>query len=238
MTNNYKKYKVTDLICKNKYGTFIVPEEHNRPVTRKLRKGKVHEPNTIEFIRKNYDNKNIVTAGTYIGDFLPAFHNIPQVFAFEPVKENHIYANLNKNLNNLDNVTLENLCLSNINTKQNMVTHNARGIPRGGSSSIIQIDSLSENERTEEVTSIKLDDYLNHNGSPISIIQLDVEGHETQVIEGGIKTIEKNKPIIIIESIPKKYIENKLFELGYSYHHRKLHCNTILYIKNKHILNF
>ena len=27
MTNNYKKYKVTDLICKNKYGTFIVPKE-------------------------------------------------------------------------------------------------------------------------------------------------------------------------------------------------------------------
>ena len=237
MTNNYKKYKVTDLICKNKYGTFIVPKEHKRPVTHALRNGKVYEPNTIEFIRKNYDNKNIVTAGTYIGDFLPAFHNIPKVFAFEPVTENYIYANLNKNLNNLDNVTLENLCLSNINTKQNMVTH-INNVPCGGGSSIIQIDSLSENKRTEEVTSIKLDDYLNHNRSPISIIQLDVEGHETQVIEGGIKTIEKNKPIIIIESKPKKYIKNKLFELGYSYHHTKLHHNTILYIKNKHILNF
>ena len=53
----FLKYKVSDLICKNKYGTFIVPKEHNRPVTRALRKGKVYEPKTIEFIRKNYNNK-------------------------------------------------------------------------------------------------------------------------------------------------------------------------------------
>ena len=238
MANNYKKHHATDLICKNKYGTFIVPSSHNRPVTRDLKNGKVYEPNTIEFILKNYNNKSIVTAGTYIGDFLPSFCNIPTVFAFEPVKENYIYANLNKNINELDNITLENLCLSNMNTKQIMRTHK-NNVPCGGGSRIIQTPhSPSKNEIFETVTSIKLDDYLNHNNNRISIIQLDVEGHETQVIEGGLETIKKNKPIIIIESKPKKYIENKLFKLDYSYHHTKLHHNTILYIKNKHNLNF
>ena len=85
------KYKETDLLCENKYGTYIVPASHNRPVTNELKRGSVYEPFTIEFIQKNFNNQSIVTAGTYIGDFLPAFKDIKNVYAFEPVEENYIY---------------------------------------------------------------------------------------------------------------------------------------------------
>ena len=43
--------------------------------------------------------------------------------------------------------------------------------------------------------------------STIDIIKLDVEGHELQALEGALNTIEKYKPIIIIEL--STYIFNK-----------------------------
>ena len=54
------------------------------------------------------------------------------------------------------------------------------------------------------------------------IKQLDVERYETEVIEGEINTIENEKPIIIVETKPDKYVENKLFEMGYEYYNTKV----------------
>ena len=230
------KHKPTDIICKNKYGTYIIPASHNRPVTSELKRGSIYEPFTIEFILKNFNNQSIVTAGTYIGDFLPAFKNVNNVYAFEPVEENYIYANINKKINSLNNVILENMCLSNISDTKNMVTC-INGVLCGGGSKIIQNDQKSSNNIIEKVKSIELDKYLDSN-IPISIIQLDVEGHETEVLGGSMQTIQKYKPIIIVETKPTKIIEEKLFNMGYNYHAVKLHDNKIMYIETKHDLNF
>jgi hypothetical protein len=35
--------------------------------------------------------------------------------------------------------------------------------------------------------------------SPISFIKLDVEGYEMDVIDGGMQTIQRDKPVMIIE---------------------------------------
>ena len=226
------------IVCTNLYGTYIVPRHHNRPVTTCLRNGVAFEPDTIEFMLKNHNNEAIVTAGTYIGDFLPAFCNIPKVFAFEPVSENYKYASLNKILNDLTNTTLEHSCLSDVNNLQRMIT-SENNIPLGGSSRVISSKYVeSSNVKIEEVNSIKLDDYLDKNERVISIIQLDVEGHETQVIQGAIKTIEMYKPIIIVETRPSKDVENQLIVFGYVYHEKTLHGNKILYISGKHNLKF
>lgn len=230
------KYKETDLLYENKYGTYIVPASHNRPVTNELKRGSVYEPFTIEFIQKNFNNQSIVTAGTYIGDFLPAFKDIKNVYAFEPVEENYIYANLNKKINSLNNVTLENMCLSNVNEQKNMIT-SINGVLCGGGSKIIHNEQKSSNNIIEKVKSVELDKYLDKS-IPISIIQLDVEGHETEALEGGMQTIEKYKPIIIVETKPTKITEDKLFSMGYNYHAVKLHDNKILYIEGKHKLHF
>ena len=230
------KYKETDLLCENKYGTYIVPASHNRPVTNELKRGSVYEPFTIEFIQKNFNNQSIVTAGTYIGDFLPAFKDIKNVYAFEPVEENYIYANLNKKINSLNNVTLENMCLSNVNEQKNMIT-SINGVLCGGGSKIIHNEQKSSNNIIEKVKSVELDKYLDKS-IPISIIQLDVEGHETEALEGGMQTIEKYKPIIIVKTKPTKITEDKLFSMGYNYHAVKLHDNKILYIEGKHKLHF
>lgn len=230
------KHKVTDILCQNKYGTYVVPASHKRPVTYELKRGSVYEPFTIEFIQKNFNNQSIVTAGTYIGDFLPAFKDITNVYAFEPVEENYVYANINKKVNSLNNVILENMCLSNISENKNMVTC-INGVFCGGGSKIIKNEQKSSNNIIEKVKSVELDEYLDKS-IPISIIQLDVEGHESEALEGGMQTIEKYKPIIIVETKPAKLTEDKLLNMGYIYHAVKLHDNKILYVEGKHKLQF
>ena len=37
-----------------------------------------------------------------------------------------------------------------------------------------------------------------------ALIKIDVEGHENEVLEGGMQTIEISKPVLIIESFPPK----------------------------------
>lgn len=50
----------------------------------------------------------------------------------------------------------------------------------------------------------------------IDLIKIDVEGKEMDVIKGGMETIKKNLPIIVIETFSNKdWIEAQLFPLGY-----------------------
>ena len=64
--------------------------------------------------------------------------------------------------------------------------------------------------RTFEVNVKKLDNLQFEN--PISFIKIDVEGHETEVIEGGIKTINKNKPILLVE-IEERHSKRKVIDV-------------------------
>jgi FkbM family methyltransferase len=62
----------------------------------------------------------------------------------------------------------------------------------------------------------RLDDV--YKGTP-SIIKIDVEGHELSVLEGARETIEKHKPVILIELLPhvedSKKVRELLKEMGY-----------------------
>jgi len=55
-----------------------------------------------------------------------------------------------------------------------------------------------------------------YNGTP-SIIKIDVEGHELQTLEGAKNTIEKHKPMILIEihDFENSEIPKFLESLGY-----------------------
>ena len=57
---------------------------------------------------------------------------------------------------------------------------------------------------------------------PIDLIKIDVEGHEVEVLKGGLNTITKNKPVLVIESFHRKAeVDAVLFPLGY------IHIETI-----------
>ena len=67
-----------------------------------------------------------------------------------------------------------------------------------------------------EVKKKKLDSIKFEN--KIGFIKIDVEGHELEVIEGALKTIKENKPVLLIE------IEEK--------HSKRMVIDSIKYIKN------
>lgn len=50
-----------------------------------------------------------------------------------------------------------------------------------------------------EVTLERMDDVVSDGKHPVSFIKIDVEGHEAQVIEGGIGTLSVQAPIVVFE---------------------------------------
>ena len=70
----------------------------------------------------------------------------------------------------------------------------------------------------------------------ISFIKIDAEGHEIEIIKGAIKTINKNKPILLVE-IEKRHSKKKVIDsinfinsLGYKsyYFNEKELINTAI----------
>ena len=61
----------------------------------------------------------------------------------------------------------------------------------------------------------------------ISILQLDVEGHERAALEGAMDIIARCRPILILEEFRyKRWIKAKLGHLGYELK-QKLHANRV-----------
>jgi hypothetical protein len=49
-----------------------------------------------------------------------------------------------------------------------------------------------------KVNVIRLDDFVEKNSLQVGLVKMDVEGFELEVIKGGIKTIQKQTPTLII----------------------------------------
>jgi len=122
-----------------------------------------------------------------------------KVYGFEPFPETHELAIENLKLNNIDNVILSTKALSDENNKTIEVEYHDPTLRNIGGWGIHFTkdkeftDNLSSYISIEIITidSLKLD--------KLALIKLDVEGNELKVVKGGIKTIEKCRPIIILE---------------------------------------
>jgi FkbM family methyltransferase len=66
---------------------------------------------------------------------------------------------------------------------------------------------LSCDHQTIPIPIHRLDDYRFQN---VSVIKIDVEGHEPEVIEGAKETILQNKPMILVEIVPDYLNERSL----------------------------
>ncbi len=50
-----------------------------------------------------------------------------------------------------------------------------------------------------------LDDCLGAETLPVSMIKIDVEGHEFEVLKGGVNLMEKQRPVVVMEFNPGEY---------------------------------
>ena len=161
------------------------------------------EPQVSDLIKK-YSNKNnfFIDVGSNVGyHSLYASSFFKKVIAFEPVPE--VFRQFKESiiLNGFNNVFAYNLACSSKNGKSYIRfkngAHGGAALRKYKTSDCISINTVS------------LDNFLKKGDCKLSLIKIDVEGHEFHVIKGMKKTIKKHKPTIIMEFIPAILNETK-----------------------------
>ncbi|NQU61379.1 MAG: FkbM family methyltransferase [Rhodospirillales bacterium] len=126
------------------------------------------------------------------------------VYAFEPVAEMAEQASLNCALNGLDNVTLFHCALGE-ETGEAEINVNVAGPGMEGTSSILKTVHVEKRPTDYQARTIpvrRLDDVMAEANpkSRVSFIKIDTEGFEPFVIRGGMATIRRHRPVMIIEA--------------------------------------
>lgn len=183
-------------LCQVKDGTFFHTRDNDQIVSDSIREGKAWEEWMHEYFKKYQDKDKVaLDIGANIGAhtiYLSRYFK--KVYSFEPQK--NIFNVLKKNveINNVQNVSLFNNGLGDREETVHMQYYDENQMVNQGAIGINNSDTNGE-----EIIVKRLDDY---NFQDVGFIKLDVEGYEYQVLLGGMKTIQKHKPIIIIELWP------------------------------------
>ncbi|HEX4078387.1 MAG TPA: FkbM family methyltransferase [Rhizomicrobium sp.] len=196
------------VLANNRYGVYCIPASHtHRPAAKALMAGEVWEPETIEFIFEYCAAGDLITAGAWAGESLPALclATSPDhtVWAFEPNPESFRFCAATVLLNDLKNVRLLNAALGDRPDTKNLIVRDCAGLSLGGACQIIDVairDGKSEIEAVA-VSVVTIDEVV-PNTTAVSIIQLDVEGYEEFALVGAARTIEMNRPRLILETVP------------------------------------
>lgn len=126
-----------------------------------------------------------VQAGGYVGVFPKKLSYLfSKVITFEPVKENWdcLISNVQET-----NVTKINAGLGNVKGTAQI----KKTIPNNCGA--IQLESAEEGD----LQIVRLDNYVSE---PVDLLWLDIEGYEVKALEGASSTIEKYKPVIVLEN--------------------------------------
>jgi FkbM family methyltransferase len=228
-------------IAYNEFGGYCVPlASVHRPACTMILCGLVHEIETIRFIVSHCGSGDVVHAGAYFGDFLPALSRglVPgaKVWAFEPDVEHHRCASITLKINDCRNVELTNAALGAGESSGRMATADQSGRSFGGGKRLLPEAMPVDEIRVEghaiapdsivTVRVVSVDDIV-PGDRHVSVLHLDVEHHEQQALSGALRTIERCRPIIILETAPEpSWLSANLFRLGYR-EVGKVHVNTV-----------
>lgn len=174
------------------------------------------EKHLLTTLFNNIKNKEILNQiisldiGANIGSHSIFFSNyFKRVISFEPVKRT--FKILQLNTEKINNINLFNLALSDTSEKSMIyVDHKASGLS--------SLENKSKNSQKEEIKTQILDDLNIQKKGEIGLIKIDVEGHEINALKGGMETIKKTYPLILIEyqGGHRKELLNLIKELSYN----------------------
>jgi FkbM family methyltransferase len=171
-----------------------------------------YQQDILDWALSNVKSFNLaVDVGANIGLHSVRFaQKFSQVESFEPFSTN--YECLEKNVSTFVNVKLHKKALGSIN-KTEMISL-PKDLDNSGAVSFIDFQN-SEKELIHESVEIKtLDDY---DLSP-NLIKIDTQSYELEVLRGARNTLEKHKPVLIIEvgkGKPLQDIQEYLNQFGY-----------------------
>jgi FkbM family methyltransferase len=140
-------------------------------------------------------------------------------YSFEPYKVTYDLLCDNIKLNNITNVKTYNIALSNKKGGDILnVCSDHNGLHTMGK------NPCFENIKQIQIETDTLDNLFFENNIDVNFIKIDTEGFEYYILEGGRKTINKNKPIIQLEynnyrmqqcNITEEQINHMIKSLGY-----------------------
>jgi len=188
-----------------------------------------YEIDFMDYISKNYNNQTgILDIGANIGNhslFFAKFLNCEMVHSFEPFPTN--ISLLKKNLNNFTHKSkIYEIALSN--KEGTMPLYNSQAENFGGFS----LHSYSNGSSFIVNPSINVITLDSLNLDNISMMKIDVENHENEVLEGAKQTILRNKCMIFIENLfhgfpnvcPDPNVHDKFF---YEINYQKIESNIL-----------
>lgn len=166
----------------------------------------------------------IFDVGTNIGAaalYFDATASDSEIHAFEPYPKTFLKAKTNFSLNKKANIILNNFGLGDRISEQVMYEVNERNPGMNRILNDFHDQRLGSSVKVDTLTN-----YFNSCGlTSLSLLKIDVEGYEMKVIQGGVETIKKYKPIMLIEIVDENLLEvgdsatdlvKLLSDLGYS----------------------
>lgn len=180
------------------------------------------EPAESEMMEKLFDEHQVFyDIGANIGWHslnMSAKHRKAKFYCFEPIPKTYQQLIDNIKLNNAKNINCYNTALSDQPGNQKFFYYTACS---GNASAA----NLSERSDVSEIVcpQTTLDMFVADNSTPPpDFIKCDVEGAELMVIKGGVDTIAKHQPILMVEILRKwsskfSYNPNEIFQLLYSF---------------------
>jgi len=176
-------------------------------ISNDLRNGKVWEPHLLQFMQ-HYIKKDDVCLdiGANFGYHTLEMSRLSRsVHAFEPQMENYILLQTNIKNNHLNNVVAHNNAVGNTN---DVVEIPLFGVMNGNKGNI-NMGDISVNHHMgnfSKCSTVKIDDLALDR---VDFVKIDVQGYEKFVLEGMSSTINKTKPLIVIE-----FEDHQLYKFG------------------------
>lgn len=188
-------------ISVNEYGFYCVPEAYaRREIPRILARGAVYEPATLRLLRARARGGDIVTGGAFIGDFLPALSAAMapgcRVVSFEPNPLSAEAARRTIALNGLENVDLHPVAVGE--APDQLMLQLTR---EGGSAAAARAKIVTDPEAGETlpVPVVPLDSLVAPERR-VSVLHLDVEGHEKPALNGAQRLLCEARPLVVLEA--------------------------------------
>jgi FkbM family methyltransferase len=208
----------------------VPASSRHRPAARAILDGEVWEAETLAFLAGRCGSGDVVHAGTYFGDFLPALSRAiaegARVWAFEPASENFRCAEITLKLNAIGNVTLTHAALG-AGPADVLLCIGTEGQRSAGGSSAIASEKVA-GRIYETVRVVSLDEII-PGDREVSILQLDVEKYEQQALAGALATIRRCRPLLVLENLPAdpSWFAASILSLGYE-HAAPVDVNQVL----------
>ncbi|MGB1217340.1 MAG: FkbM family methyltransferase [Saprospiraceae bacterium] len=166
-------------------------------------------------IRSLKEDSVVIDLGAHKGGYLYWMQkNIEpkgKVYAFEPQSGLFNYLKKISALKKYKNVIIENMGISSEEGETTLfIPETAKGNSPGARIDFLE-DGTNYNELKIKTTT--LDKYFFDNKINPDFIKIDVEGHEKQVLLGGINLLKKSKPIVLMECENRHLQEGSVFDV-------------------------